>query len=187
MDMFGRVPTMLETAAENHNMMLLLPEGYSFGFYGGGPGPDLRGDLCSPEEQACLKLCEHEPMAALAEVLKEFNVDEKNIFITGNSMGGAGTFWLAKRYPDVFRACAPGGALTDSDLSQYDLTPLRGKPLLMVCGSENIGFDNVPAQVEYFRSQGVPAEWIGVPGGIHATAWVYAFDKTLDFLVAHKA
>ena len=96
-------------------------------------------------------------------------------------MGGCGTFWLSLKYPEIFRALAPCGALTDDDLSKFDLTPIQGKPLLMVDGTENMGFETVPRQVAYFNAHGVPAEMRVVVGGIHASAWAYAFDKVLDF------
>lgn len=173
-------PLALETAAEERNMMLLLPEGYAMGFYGGAT-PALQPENCSEEEKVYLAYCQHEPMEALKQVQKEFNIDEKNIFITGNSMGGCGTFWLSLKYPEVFRALAPCGALTDDDLSKFDLTPIQGKPLLMVDGTENMGFETVPRQVAYFNAHGVPAEMRVVAGGVHASAWAFAFDKVLDF------
>lgn len=175
-------PTVLETEAEKRNMMLLFPEGYAMGFYGGST-PELHPENCSEEEKQYLALCQHEPLCALEQVLREFQVEENGLFITGNSMGGCGTFWLALHYPERFRALAPCGSLTTDDLDRFDLTPIQGKRLLMVDGSENIGFDNVPRQAEYFTAHGVPARWRGVPGGVHADAWTYAFGDILDFFL----
>ena len=180
-----RRPTVLEMAAERHNMILLLAEGYSMGFYGGGT-PALKPERCGEEERYYLRLCQEEVMSALSEVRNEFNIDANNIFITGNSMGGSGSFWLSLQYPEVFRALAPCGALTTTDLGSFDLTPLEGKPLLLVCGSENIGFENVPNQVTYFNAHGVPAQWIGIPGGEHDDAWTYAFEDVLSFFDKHS-
>lgn len=177
-------PTVLETAAEERNMILLFPDGYAMGFYGGA-SPALQPEKCSEEEKKYLAYCENEPLCVLKKVMKEFNIDSKNVFITGNSMGGCGAFWLSLRHPEYFRALAPCGALTTDDLSIFDLTPLNGKPLLMVDGSENIGFDHVPNQVDYFNAHGVPAQWIGVAGGVHGSAWTYVFDKILDFFLEH--
>ena len=175
-------PTVLETEAEKRNLILLFAEGYSMGFYG-GCDPNLQPEKCSEEEKIYLRYCQNEPICALKQVMAEFNIDEKNIFITGNSMGGGGTFWLSMQYPGIFKALAPCGALTTDDLSRFDLSPLTGKPLMLVVGSENIGFDNVENQTAYLNAHGVPAKWHGVPGGVHGDAWTYAIDTIFDFFV----
>lgn len=178
-------PTVLETAAQKHNMILLFAEGYAMGFYGAG-NIDFQPQECDEDEKPYIAMCEHEPLCALEQVKKEFNIDEKNVFIVGNSMGGGGTFWLAKQYPEIFRACAPCGSLITHDLSKFDLSPFKGKGVMMVVGTENVAFDNMFEKVEYFKSQGADAVGYGVPGGVHGSAWVYAFDKILDFFEEHS-
>ncbi|MCC6261958.1 MAG: hypothetical protein IT169_00150, partial [Bryobacterales bacterium] len=43
----------------------------------------------------------------LADVKKRFPIDEDRIYLTGLSMGGGGTFWLALTRPDIWAAIAP--------------------------------------------------------------------------------
>ncbi|OLC99058.1 MAG: hypothetical protein AUH86_03300 [Acidobacteria bacterium 13_1_40CM_4_58_4] len=52
-------------------------------------------------------------MAALEQVQKEFHGDSHRIYLTGLSMGGYGTWYLAGKYPGKFAAIAPicGGIL----------------------------------------------------------------------------
>jgi predicted peptidase len=52
-------------------------------------------------------------MAALAEAQKEFHGDATRIYLTGLSMGGYGTWYLAAKYPGKFAAIVPicGGIL----------------------------------------------------------------------------
>ena len=52
-------------------------------------------------------------MAALAQAQKEFHGDSTRIYLTGLSMGGYGTWYLAGKYPGKFAAIAPicGGIL----------------------------------------------------------------------------
>ena len=52
-------------------------------------------------------------IAALAEAQKEFHGDSGRIYLTGLSMGGYGTWYLAGKYPGKFAAIAPicGGIL----------------------------------------------------------------------------
>jgi predicted peptidase len=52
-------------------------------------------------------------MAALAQEQKEFHGDPQRVYLTGLSMGGYGTWYLAGQYPGKFAAIAPicGGIL----------------------------------------------------------------------------
>jgi predicted peptidase len=52
-------------------------------------------------------------MAALAEAQREFHGDRTRIYLTGLSMGGYGSWYLAGKYPGTFAAIAPicGGIL----------------------------------------------------------------------------
>jgi predicted peptidase len=46
-------------------------------------------------------------MAALRQTLAEFRTDPDRVYLTGLSMGGHGTWYLAYRHPDLFAAIAP--------------------------------------------------------------------------------
>lgn len=52
---------------------------------------------------------EHEKLILdiLAKTKKEYQVDEKRLYITGLSMGGYGTWMLTCKYPAMFAAAAP--------------------------------------------------------------------------------
>jgi predicted peptidase len=47
---------------------------------------------------------EHAVNALLAEMEKKYAIDEKKVIVTGFSMGGAGTWYWADKYPDRFSA-----------------------------------------------------------------------------------
>jgi predicted peptidase len=46
-------------------------------------------------------------MTALRQTLAEFRTDPDRVYLTGLSMGGHGSWYLAYRYPDVFAAVVP--------------------------------------------------------------------------------
>ncbi|MFH0991249.1 MAG: prolyl oligopeptidase family serine peptidase [bacterium] len=46
-------------------------------------------------------------MAALDATMKEFTIDVNRVYLTGLSMGGNGTWYLAYRYPSKFAAITP--------------------------------------------------------------------------------
>jgi len=50
---------------------------------------------------------EQQALQALDQSINEFNGDPQRIYLTGLSMGGYGTFYLASRHPGKFAAMAP--------------------------------------------------------------------------------
>jgi len=55
--------------------------------------------------------------AFFAKIKREYRIDPERVYLTGSSMGGKGTFYLAQRYPETFAALAPMcGQVRDLDL-----------------------------------------------------------------------
>ena len=46
-------------------------------------------------------------VAALQQTMREFHVDPKRVYVTGLSMGGHGTWYVAYRHPELFAAVVP--------------------------------------------------------------------------------
>jgi predicted peptidase len=46
-------------------------------------------------------------VAALQQTMREFHVDPKRVYLTGLSMGGHGTWYVAYRHPELFAAIIP--------------------------------------------------------------------------------
>jgi dienelactone hydrolase len=65
-------------------------------------------------------------MHAIAEAKRLFSVDEDRIYLTGDSMGGWGTWNVSSRHPDMFAAIAPvfGGSDYHSRMSEEELAGL---------------------------------------------------------------
>jgi len=63
---------------------------------------------------------------AIAEAKRLFSVDEDRVYLTGDSMGGWGTWEIANRHPDLFAAIAPvfGGSDYHSRMSEEELAKL---------------------------------------------------------------
>ena len=82
--------------------------------YGGPPKilttPDAKPDwpfiTVSPQSPAGFWK-PHELLALIGQLEKEYRVDSKRIYITGLSMGGIGTWYLALHAPERFAAIAP--------------------------------------------------------------------------------
>ena len=65
--------------------------------------PQCPGDSIWPAEFRTLK-------TFIDGIVKEYNIDEERIYLTGLSMGGYGTWYMAMTYPDIF---APKGTKTN--------------------------------------------------------------------------
>jgi len=73
-----------------------------------------------------LGMGDNDIMHIIAEAKRLFNVDEDRIYLTGDSMGGWGTWNVGTRHPDMFAAIAPvfGGTDYHATMSEEDLAAL---------------------------------------------------------------
>ena len=73
-----------------------------------------------------LGMGDNDVQRVIAEAKRLFNVDEDRIYLTGDSMGGWGTWNVATRHPDMFAAIAPvfGGTDYHAQMSEEDLAGL---------------------------------------------------------------
>lgn len=72
---------------------------------------------------------ENDVLAVMAEVKRLYSIDENRIYLTGGSMGGAGTWNIGLAFPDKFAALAPIMGPTEyafwTGLDTTDLSPER--------------------------------------------------------------
>jgi dienelactone hydrolase len=73
-----------------------------------------------------LSFADSDVLRAIAEARRLFNVDENRIYLSGESMGGWGTWNVSTRHPELFAAIAPvhGGVDYHSQLSEEELARL---------------------------------------------------------------
>ena len=144
--------------AEHHGYVVVTPLGYT---RRGGYG--YRGES-EQDRQA-----EQDVMNVFKRVTDELNIDENRIYLWGHSMGGAGTYYIASRHPDIWAglAAVAGGSMT-ADFVDPDA--IRHIPFLVLQGSED---RTVPAEraresVAKMRELGMQHLYIEIPGGDHS-------------------
>jgi len=73
-----------------------------------------------------LEMGDTDVLRCLAEAKRLLSVDEDRVYLTGDSMGGWGTWNVASRHPDLFAAIAPvfGGVDYHSELTEEQLAAL---------------------------------------------------------------
>ena len=111
--------------AERDGYVVVTPLGYT---RRGGYG--YRGD----SEQD--RRAEQDVMNVFGLVKDELNIDENRIYLWGHSMGGAGTYYLASRYPDIRAglAAVAGGSMT---ADYVDPEAIRHIPFLVIQGTDD--------------------------------------------------
>jgi predicted peptidase len=85
----------------------------------------------APRDSAWTGRVAEAAMAALEQTEREFRTDPERVYLTGISMGGHGTWYLAYRHPDRFAAIAPVCGFIDWRFGGRDVTvvpPADGDP-----------------------------------------------------------
>ncbi|MCB0806360.1 MAG: dienelactone hydrolase family protein, partial [Bacteroidales bacterium] len=64
------------------------------------------------------------------DLIKKYRIDTNRIYLTGESLGGSGTWFLATKYPDKFAAIAPmSGFTSHMDFIDKNIDKLKNIPI----------------------------------------------------------
>lgn len=186
--------------AEAGGYILLAPMGYNpRGWYGipagrprrGGPPPSAAPNAtgaatpANPARQGAPRggalagandppnvreLSETETLQVVDLVRKEYNVDDDRTYLMGHSMGGAGTYYLAMKYPQRWAAIA-AIAPAAFGLQASSLNTIPKMPVMVVHGDMDTA---VPVSlsrtwVEVMKALKMPHQYIEVAGGDHGS------------------
>jgi predicted peptidase len=127
--------------AEHHGFIVAAPLGYHpRGWYGARGYGIPAGAVPAGEEESVPsnlgELSERDVMNVLEIMLEEYAIDADRVYLWGHSMGGAGAYHLAYRYPDLWAGIAVAApaprAETIDDIERY-----REVPVLVLHGDED--------------------------------------------------
>ncbi len=168
--MFGAAYKVSEQAAR-HGYIAVAPLGYRID---GGYG---RGDTRRAQ------LSEKDVMEVLAIVRKDYNIDNKRIYLVGHSMGGGGTWELGSKYADIWAAIAP----ISGPANLAAVPKLRHMPVLAVHGDADtvVLVDASRSMVEALKKEDAEVKYIEVPGGSHGSVSAPNMAAIFDFFDAH--
>ena len=115
----------------------------------------------------------------IMQVMKNYPVDEKKVYLTGLSMGGYGTWNIACRYPELFAAIAPicGGGMVWKAPRVLDM-PIwawHGTEDNIVYPSETINMINAIRTVR----RNDPEIKMTLVDGVGHNVWVNAYTEEL--------
>jgi predicted peptidase len=119
--------------------------------------PDsVRGDWSSAENEKAVN-------ALLDMVEARYSIDEKKVAVTGYSMGGAGTWHFAEKFPERFSAAIPVAGRPPASASGWQL------PVLAIHSRDDqvVPFDPTEARIAALQKAGVNAKLIPLTGITH--------------------
>lgn len=119
----------------------------------------------------------------IEQLIKEYDVDENRVYLTGLSMGGFGTWYTAMARPDLFAAIAPvcgGGMAWNAEVLTMPVWAFHGSadPVVSVNQSDEM--------VEKLKELGADVKYTRVEGEGHGV-WERTYDKELiEWLLSRK-
>lgn len=126
--------------------------------------PDsIAGQWSTPENERAV-------VTLLDGVQKAYRTDPRRVAVVGFSMGGAGTWFMAGKYPDRFSAAIPMAARVPASADGWRV------PVLAVHSRDDeiIPFDPADTRIRELKRAGVRAELIAISGLTHYETARYA-------------
>jgi len=146
---------------------------------GRGVGGGIGGGQDAPKNLA--ELSEKDVMNVLGLVRKEFTIDDKRIYLMGHSMGGAGTWHLGTKYPDVWAGLAPIAPAAFGQPTGLD--KIKHIPVIVVQGDKDtlVRPEGTRRWVEKVKDLNIPHEYLEIPGGGHGDVISKGMPKVFVF------
>jgi poly(3-hydroxybutyrate) depolymerase len=154
------------------------------------PRPGAFGGGNQPENLA--ELSEKDVMNVLAMMRKEFNVDSDRIYLTGHSMGGAGTLFLGSKHADIFAAIAPVApaafSMTENRAEILGRLDDAGVPVMLVHGDadEAVPVDLARTWVATMKEIGMEHEYVELRGVTHGPVITISQERIYEFFGKHS-
>ena len=174
--------------AERHGFIVATPMGFTErGWYGArGHGNDFNRRREDPGPENLGELSEQDVLNVLATVRADYNVDDRRIYLIGQSMGGGGTWYLGAKYSDIWAALAPMAPAVY--ISPDILESATHLPVMVVMGDadELVDVEVTRQWVAKVKALGMTYEYIEAAGGSHSNAGRENIDKVFGFLAKHR-
>ena len=148
--------------AEASGYIVVTPLGYiRRGWYGSRTLDDMQDAERS----------EQNVMNVLQLMRDEFSVDSTRIYLWGHSMGGAGTYHIAAKYPDMFAGLGVAAPAPEADAPMNTiLNNIKHLPIFVLQGDEDaaVPVERTRAWVAKMQELGMQHVYVEIPGGDHS-------------------
>ncbi|MEX2212494.1 MAG: alpha/beta hydrolase [Phycisphaeraceae bacterium] len=169
--------TDLTAMAEKYGYIIVAPMGYNNrGWYGNDILVTNKSDPANLAE-----LSEKDVMNVLAIARKEFNIDDKRIYLMGHSMGGGGTWHLGIKYPDLWAGLAPIAPAIRK--SPELVAKIKDIPVILIQGDQDklVPVAGARLWAEAMKKHKLTYEYIEVAGGNHIDVAMKNMPKIFEF------
>jgi predicted peptidase len=134
---------------------------------------------------------EKDVMNVLDMIHKEFKIDEDRTYLMGHSMGGAGTMFLAVKYPGMWAAIgaeAPATSPAGMQPATFSLEPAKKIPMIIVQGDMDtlVPVAGTRLWIEQMKALNITHQYIEVPGGDHGSVLTSGAPDIFAFFAKHK-
>ncbi|HTM02464.1 MAG TPA: prolyl oligopeptidase family serine peptidase [Vicinamibacterales bacterium] len=134
---------------------------------------------------------EKDVMNVFEMIRKEFKIDEDRTYLMGHSMGGAGTIYLAVKYPKLWAAIgaeAPATAPAGLQPATFSLEPARKIPMIIVQGDMDtlVPVAGTRLWIEQMKTLNITHQYVEVPGGDHGSVLTTGAPDIFAFFAKHK-
>jgi dienelactone hydrolase len=153
----------------------------------GGPPPGqppFVGGTAETDPVKVTQYSEEDVMNVLAIVRKEFNIDDRRIYMMGHSQGGGGARHIAEKYPDIWA----GVALLAPALFDVKLTSdsrILKVPLMLGVGDKDSLIGSVRSFGDQLKALNVAHEYEEFPGLDHGTIIMGSMPEVFRFFPKH--
>ena len=119
----------------------------------------------APDRRWANVISERGVLALLDDVMTRYNIDSDRILVTGFSMGGRGTWYLASRHPALFTAAVPMAARSDRE----DAGLVGEMPVFIIHARDDevVPFEPAAQLAQDMEARGQTVSFLPLPGVGH--------------------
>jgi predicted peptidase len=169
---------------EENDSQFVMSYGLPEVLYSGDQPQDFPFVVISPQAYPRVPWWEGDTLAILNALLDEvvdtYQVDPGRVYLTGLSMGGYGSWWLATAYPDRFAAMASvsgSGYRTGTPPEEDVVCKMRDLPVWAIHGARDMISDPTANKIQVLSlaACGGEVEWTLYPEAGHGEAYARAY------------
>ena len=122
-----------------------------------------------------------------SELISKYNIDTNRIYLTGVSLGGSGTWYLAVKYPEKFAAIAPMSGFTNHmDYIHNNIYRLKDMPVWAFHGEldKNVPFEETESLVNKLKKINNKLKFTPYPDAGHSIHHlIYPGNELYDWFI----
>ena len=172
--------------AERDGYIMVSPLGYHPRAWYGSRGSGIPQMRRAENDTEALpenlgELSERDVMNVFEIVRQEFSIDEDRMYLWGHSMGGAGTYHLAAKHPDLWAAVGVAAPAPSASIDQ--LKAFKHVPIIVLQGDQDRLVKTTREWVAKMKALGMEHVYVEVKDGDHSR-FINASSETLGKIFA---